>query len=217
MGTTLSAIRTYCDQITDDGSELSVKWDGGNDSGFFELCLDDKEIPSGEGIACDLLTLIEEHLGYGSFAGDFSTEGRLIYNRETKCFEGQDIYGETEDTFRDCKLPIVIPSHIWFDRILVELDYQEGHAGNTVSLTLLVNNGPVLPVHKEWERRYEIELDRLFRQEVEQIEDLTGVWDTVELDTGNFSPHGTQLLCNLTRFTYSKWYSDCLYKSIPLI
>ncbi len=30
-----------CDELTEKGAELSITWDGGSDSGYFDMILDD--------------------------------------------------------------------------------------------------------------------------------------------------------------------------------
>ena len=84
---------TWCNQQVDEGKELKFTWDGGNDSGYASLVLDDNEIEVA-GYSDILLDGIYEELDYGSWAGEFYASGEAIYNKEEQAFIGIDDYTE---------------------------------------------------------------------------------------------------------------------------
>jgi hypothetical protein len=84
-----------CDELTKDGKDLLIKWNGGNDDGYFEILLDGNQLDDEIDFE-SIENYVSNSLGYGSFAGDFSTNGELIYHRETKSFDGVDNYSTAE-------------------------------------------------------------------------------------------------------------------------
>lgn len=137
-------IIAWCDKQVEEGKLLELCWEGGGDSGwvYFEL---DGESADGEEIST-LVDMMYTELDYGSWAGEFSANGRAEYNPETKCFEGTDYYSEDDWGTMTLKEPIqmFIPKAFGFDSI----EYQI--SGNfeddfTVDVSFNIVNGFITP------------------------------------------------------------------------
>lgn len=124
---------------------VRIEFDGGNDEGCLSFYIGDKEIDyyQRDTVQHSIVNTVADYLGYGSFAGDFYVRGEVVYNRETKCFEGSDLYSYSD--YKEASIlefdPLVIevPLDVPFDivDITVDMDRVEG--------SFLVTNGPFLP------------------------------------------------------------------------
>jgi hypothetical protein len=110
----------WCDQQVAEGKELSIGWDGGNDSGYAFFKLDKQDIDNEYTEV--LLDHIYEELDYGSWAGEFSASGEAIYSSDTKCFEGTDYCSNEDYISYDCEIKIKVPKEFSFEEIFFECD-----------------------------------------------------------------------------------------------
>ena len=191
----------YCTEQASIGSKLSVQWEGGNDSGWFEFLVNDKTIELPTPIQHRIIDRVADVIGYGSFAGDFSTNGEVVYNPDSNCFEGWDEYSEDNHETCSCKLPVTIPSTIWFDKITIRLEADSSYDGS-VSIDLKINNGPTSKVHEKWETDAARRLETIFKQRIRDIRHLSGVWDAIELELKDFRVRGKVRHCDITSFDY---------------
>jgi len=120
----IKAIIEYCDKLTENGEELMLGWEGGGDSGWLYLRVNGEEVNSPE--ADWLIEELNNVLDYGSWAGEFSANGEAYYNRETKTFDGDNYYTETEGDIVELDeadiIQIKIPTKYTFDVLNVNLD-----------------------------------------------------------------------------------------------
>jgi hypothetical protein len=85
-----------------------------------------------------------DNLDYGSWAGEFTTNGEAPYSERTKSFEGTDYYSETEGSSCDADIKIRIPREIMFDTFEIETSgYHEEHL--TVECDISLRNGFMHP------------------------------------------------------------------------
>ena len=140
----LQDIIAWCDKQVQEGRLLELCWEGGGDSGwvFFEL---DGESADGEEIST-LVDMMYKELDYGSWAGEYSANGRAEYNTETKCFEGIDYYSEDDwDTLNLSEpIQVFIPKSLGFD----SLEYNvtgNGDEDLTVDVAFNIINGFITP------------------------------------------------------------------------
>lgn len=127
--------------------EVTITWDGGNDSGCFYLQFDGHDVDYDEyPILSACVDTVADELGYGSFAGEYNTSGTLTYDPSLSCFSGEKF--ESFDKYEDVKVEIKleIPDHIWFDSLGVEIEDDM-----RVSVRVEVKNGPVLDEHVDLE------------------------------------------------------------------
>jgi hypothetical protein len=136
------------DLLHQEHGEIEISWSGGGDEGCFEIYLGEKRHPWSGDFLNSLLDEFEDHLGYGSFAGEYSVSGSAEYFPSDGAFIG--LTSESWDVDKLCEVnhKIFIPDYLWFDHInfLIEDDH--------CSVTFQINNGPVLDEHNSLE--YEI-------------------------------------------------------------
>lgn len=195
-------IINYCDGLTKHGEKLAVTWSGGNDSGWFQLELDGEPIHETSKLDDSITDLVENELGYGSFAGDFSTDGELIYNRDTKSFEGTDTYSETSSEKNDCAIEIYIPKNIWFDQLEVQIEASY-ETIEEASVRFIITNGPRIPAHSELENQLKQKILKKFLQEIRKIDECTSVWENFILKFDEFISKGKERVFTIKQFEYN--------------
>lgn len=201
----------HCDQLTENDKRLSITWDGGSDSGEFSMRLDGNAIIELSPLEDEILEFVAAKVGYGGFDGDFSTSGEVEYNRANKCFIGQEAYSENEGGLRKCDIKIVIPEYFWFDSIElnIQCDYEDEVS---VSLKLVVINGPYPPSFNEMASKIEDELAKAMNAEINQIEDFEGLWESFVISRKVFKQEGGLLTYTISSFDYSyrKFEDKCM-------
>jgi hypothetical protein len=116
----------WCDEMIEKGHTIALGWDGGHDSGWVWLEIDEEQIdnvthPAGEW----LIEQMYDTLDYGSWAGEFNASGRAEYNPETKEFEGTDNYSWEENDAVDVSSSPVdfrIPISLDFEKVLIHTE-----------------------------------------------------------------------------------------------
>lgn len=138
---TIQDVIKWCDEKSQDGVEVAICWEGGGDSGWVYMEVDGEQ-PSAEEVDW-LVNKMCDILDYGSWAGEFSANGRAIYDPETKMFEGDDVYSEDTNESLELKedqvIEIRIPKKYYFEELVLELDNVLDGGG--VALTPRVRNG----------------------------------------------------------------------------
>lgn len=181
----------WCDKVSQEEGELALVWEGGGDSGwcFFEI--------DGEQSNCEesewLVSKMDDLLGYGSWAGEFSANGRAVYNIETKTFVGIDYYIVDEGTTFpfDEEFFIKVPKTIAFDQIAIITQGNE----DDFETTIILRNGFVDKalydgVVKSVEEQFQAATDEtLLRHDVTQ-DDVSGYWHTYVLERKDFIEDG---------------------------
>ena len=141
------SIVKWCKDLHEAGNELTLKWDGGNDSGWVHFELD------GEGVDNEytraLVNRMDDVLDYGSWAGEFQASGSAIYDAESNSFTGVDYYGEDESDVEDIDIKIIVPKKLWFDTLHVEVERNyDDHTH--VAASFLVKNGFLSQEHSDF-------------------------------------------------------------------
>lgn len=197
------AMIAYCDEATKNGEKLSVTWDGGGDSGWFEMIQDGKKIDDPSGFLYAMYDYIAEYMGYGSFAGDYSTSGELVYDRKSKSFEGIDYYSDTSTDTHTCAIEIRIPNKVWFDRLELRIDAEGGIVEKDTSAQLIVLNGPHIHEHDYWEGEINYIVQEGIREASEEIEDICDINERITIEYDAFIPEGNELVFTVEQFQYS--------------
>lgn len=132
------SILNWLNKLTEDGSQLSIAWEGGGDSGWAYFEIDGHQTEDEYTNA--IIDYMYEMLDYGSWAGEFTANGRAIYNPETRTFEGTDYYGEDGNEIIDVDIKILVPKKLWFDSVHIECEasYDES---SKMSVRTIVKNG----------------------------------------------------------------------------
>ena len=148
-------LREILDAIESQGKEIKFTWQGGNDDGSFQLLIDDEEIEESDEYpwAGKVMDRIADELDYGSFAGDFNTNGDLIYSDGH--FTGIDFNSTTEGDLlklsEDEHIRIEVPEYLWFDKLIINTEGYFDESDLTVTVDFRITNGPIVDHHVEKE------------------------------------------------------------------
>jgi hypothetical protein len=172
--------KKYLTKLLSEGAkEIRVVWEGGNDEGSFYLYVDEKEVDidyTKNNGTYDLIDYIAGQIGYGSFAGDFSTNGEVIYDIEKGAFIGDDSYEEQQEfTYKLRKhLVLTIPKDLWFDTIEVDMSGYDGDLDTSVRLS--ITNGPVVQEHIDFESNSATALEAVASQLFDDVDEVRDLW-----------------------------------------
>lgn len=165
------SIVQWCKDLHEVDNKLTLKWEGGGDSGWVYFEID------GEGVDNEytraLVDQMHTTLDYGSWAGEFNASGSATYNPETNSFEGTDFYGVDESEVLDVDFTIRIPKKFWFSTFHIEVERNYDEPGNT-SASFLVKNGFLSQEHTDFCRNLEQEL----------VKDFDDVFDNYKSNDG---------------------------------
>lgn len=173
------SILNWLDEQANNGNTLSIKWEGGGDSGWAYFEVDGEQVENEYTEA--LVNHMHDHLDYGSWAGEFQANGTAIYNPETKCFEGTDYYGEDTHSTIEEVIQIPVPKDFWFDTFHIEVEtYAEESTRMAVSFN--VKNGFLVHKHSDFCSNLEKELvdtfDTIFDKYFIHRDDFRGCTDS---------------------------------------
>lgn len=153
------SIIQWCKTLHEAGNELTMKWEGGGDSGwvYFEI---DGDSTDNEYTRA-LVDQMDTTLNYGSWAGEFNASGTAVYNPETNSFEGTDFYGEDTSEVLDVDFTVRVPKKLWFDTLHVEVEVNYDETPQ-MSVRLLLKNGFLTEEHTNFCSNLETDLERDF-------------------------------------------------------
>ena len=181
------------------GNQLSIRWEGGGDSGwaYFEIDNDTVENEYTE----VLVDKMHDTLDYGSWAGEFSANGEAIYNPETRSFEGTDYYSEDEHDTIDCNIKIVIPKKLfWSDAFHVEIESNYDDRPD-ISTRFVVKNGFVTQEHEDFCHN----LEEVLRDDFEAVfdnytgDEFRGCNDSWVINKNEFTEEEDNLVYTIER------------------
>lgn len=209
----LNVIKQYCNEVTASGGIFKITWNGGGDSGFFEFYLDDKKLDLDSYLDDLFYSFLSENLEYYSFAGDYETNGEIVYDRMNQCFIGEDDYSETQVGGKDCKIEIKVPKNLWFDRL--ELNYYaENSVVEKVEAELIVSNGPTTKEHLAWNESQSRWLTNVFTKICKNIPDEFSLYHQMGIVIGDFEQNELYQTYHLTSIEY--YYRDTTLKEIEI-
>ncbi|MGM1428298.1 hypothetical protein ACS126_03515 [Sphingobacterium lactis] len=149
-----------------------------------------------------IVDFIDDFIGYGSFAGDFSTDGLLEFSKEDQCFYGTDTYVESESETGQCEIKIALPTDIWFDQVRLFICDNRWDPLQ-VAVELIVNNGPITDKHIEIQDKatehFTAEVE-VFMQEHHQ---MTGIWYNEIIPSTLFTMKGETLEHTVDEISYT--------------
>ena len=159
------SILNWLNQLSEDGNELAICWEGGGDSGWAYFDIDGDTVENEYTEA--LVDYMYEILDYGSWAGEFSANGKAIYDHDTKTFEGEDYYSEDSHDNLDWDIEIKVSKDLWFDTLHIECEkYNDDET--FISVRFLIKNGFLTEKHTNFctnlEETLKNDLDELFNQ-----------------------------------------------------
>lgn len=145
-------LRQKLDALAAEGKEIKVTWEGGNDSGGYSLFIDGNEVNYGD-VAYDVIVdFISDEIDYGSWAGDYSADGSVIYNSDEGAFigEGKEIESEGGN-IEDISIEIRIPKYINFDSFDIKTEGTHCWDELDADCRFVIANGPVFQEHAKLE------------------------------------------------------------------
>jgi hypothetical protein len=172
--------KKYLEELISKGvKEIKITWEGGNDDGSFYLYVDGEEISidwNKKDGAYYLVDYIGDVIGYGSFAGDYNTNGEVVYDHEKKAFIGYDSCEESHNHSYQLRKPLIltIPKDLWFDTI--EIDVSGYSDDMDINVRLSVTNGPVVQEHIDFESNSKKAIDKAVDYLFNNIDDVRDVW-----------------------------------------
>jgi hypothetical protein len=148
------SLKQWLDDLESQGHEVKVTWEGGNDDGSFSVYVDDEEISTeGTSMGGLLVDVVADEIAYGSFAGDYSTNGELIYSKGE--LTGIDNYSCSESACLELKkkdyIRIEVPEYLWFDTLTINTEGYHEDSGIDVTVNFNISNGPVVDEHSTLE------------------------------------------------------------------
>ena len=197
---TKSSLIEWCDKQVAEGKTLSLHWEGGGDSGWVYMEIDDKEVTERDDAedspVNQLINLMYDQLDYGSWAGEFSACGEATYDPEQKAFIGIDNYSEDNTEHYECDLQVRVPKALWFDRLEIEVQNEQA----TISAFFHIRNGFTTEEHDQWIADFEHD----FADEVDKVitrfcsdpktAEYRNVWHTEEINRSDFKEEGDYLV-----------------------
>ena len=173
-------LKQWLDDLEAQCKEVKVRWEGGNDDGSFWASIDDVDIDTeGNSIGGRLVDIVADHIGYGSFAGDFSTNGELIY--ENGHMTGTDFYSTTESNSEQLEedkfIKIEIPEYLWFDTLTINTEGNVEDGGLSISVSFNITNGPVVDEHNTLEDEISDMIDQQILERLQNLDKVNYVYN----------------------------------------
>jgi hypothetical protein len=172
--------KKYLTKLLSEGAkEIRITWEGGNDEGSFSLYVDGKDTDidwNKKDGTYDLVDYIGDEIGYGSFAGDFNTNGEVVYDVEEEAFIGNDSYEETQEFTYKFRKPLIltIPKDLWFDTVEVNVSGYEDDID--ISVRLSITNGPVVQEHIDFESNSATAVEEVAKQLFDDVDEVRDLW-----------------------------------------
>ncbi|OJV50974.1 MAG: hypothetical protein BGO31_10935 [Bacteroidetes bacterium 43-16] len=193
----------FCDKHVKNGNELKITWDGGNDSGYIELILNEIELLDADQDVAAIISFAYTVLGYGSFDGDFSTSGEAIYDPDKKSFIGIDNYSHSESDIHPFNIQIRFPQSLWFDSIRLNYEIDDDNTTVQVDIDCLITNGPRLDCYEKFEKMAAEIFVKDLQKEIEALNSFETTWDELIIERSQLQEVGNELVYIMTELTYS--------------
>ena len=209
------SIVQWCKEQHEAGNELTLKWDGGNDSGWVHFEVDGEDIDNEYTRA--LVNRMDDVLDYGSWAGEFYASGTAIYDPESNSFTGVDYYGEDQSDSEDIDIKITVPKKLLFDTLHVEVECNYDESCDT-SVRFLIKNGFLTEEHTTFCSNLEQELkkdfDDVFNNYQSGDKELRYCGDSWILERADAVESGDDLIFYIKQVEFS--VMDSIEKNIVL-
>jgi hypothetical protein len=140
-------LKERLDELVKEGKEIQVTWDGGNDSGTITVYVGGKELAYGSSMESEISDVIDDALDYGSWAGDFTAHGSVVYDSEQGAFVGAGYEVTSDYTSTDCEIEFKVPKALNFDSISIETSGDWEYEPVKVFCRFNISNGPVFEEH----------------------------------------------------------------------
>lgn len=170
-------VKQWCDQQVEEGKELFLKWEGGNDSGYVHFEIDGETVENE--YTEELVNYCYKELDYGSWAGDFDANGEAIYDPKTGSFSGIDYYRESSTVPVKLGTILTIPKDLWFERVEINIEDYNADSYLNVDVKFIVNNGFTTENHEttaaELGKQFSSEITEAINTNLSE-DDVRGIW-----------------------------------------
>jgi hypothetical protein len=217
------SLRQRLDAIAAEGKEIKVTWEGGNDSGGYNMFIDGEEVNYGDTLYDEVVEdIVADAVDYGGWAGDFSADGSVYYDADRGAFIGEGKETESESaTLEDISIEIRIPKALNFDAFEITTQGTFCWEELSIDCKFIISNGPVFPEHSEVEDT----MNTYVRESVTHIleteeacreEEIGWVSNDWYISIGEFKEDGDELVHVIDNIDYS--YNNTKYQSyhIPI-
>lgn len=194
-------IITFCDKVVKDGDKLSITWDGGGDSGEYQVTRNDVEILDEPTIIQRIMELTNTQLEHYGFDGEYSCEGSADYNPRSKSFEGTETHFGSDMNTLECQFALEIPNSLWFDKLFVFFEVGDAEELK-VSMEFFLLNGPHSQLHQDIETKLANDLKAFVEVEIDSIQEFSYVNDVFRLDRSDFELAGHLLTHTIKGIDY---------------
>lgn len=180
-------MQQYCDKISSDGFRFSVTWKGGLGRGTFNLHLDGDTIEELQDLEREMLDYIQEKMGYDNLDGYFHTEGKLVYDPQSKCFTGSDYYKEIDGAMAECLIQLEIPEQATFERLGIFICSE--YKGDKVNVNIKPQGSYASKIDQlipDWERQ----LSEAFSVEIAKLDDFEYTYTEHIVEPVHLVPNG---------------------------
>jgi hypothetical protein len=217
------SLRQRLDAIAAEGKEIKVTWEGGNDSGGYNLFIDEVEVYYGDAVYDEIVEdIISDTIDYGSWAGDYSADGFVHYDADQGAFIGEGKETESESaTLEDISIEIRIPKALNFDAFEIVTEGTFCCEELSIDCKFIISNGPVFPEHSEVEDTMNTYVGEsvthiLETDEACKDEEIGWVGNDWYILRGEFKEDGDELVHVIDSIDYS--YNNTKYQSyhIPI-
>ena len=194
----------WLDEQTEAGLDVTLKWEGGNDSGwvYFEVDGDTVENEHTE----RLINWMYDHLDYGSWAGDFSATGEAIYSSKQKAFVGTDYYSETGEMVYDVNIPIHIAKDLWFNELSLHIECTSDDSPQ-VEVGFGISNGFLTQEHRTAEQVLQIDIQDQVNEAISDWMNKTGlefesIWENMTIPYSDFKVVGDVMVGEIEKLVF---------------
>jgi hypothetical protein len=195
-----NSILDWCNEQHFEGRELTLKWEGGGDSGWVYFELDGETVENQYTEA--LVNRMYDELDYGSWAGEFSANGCATYDRGEQAFVGTDYYSEDSDMKWKCEVVIKVPKDLWFDTLELNIEGDEP----TVDVLFTVRNGFLSASHTTLLKDLSSDIRDKVSDEIDSFikdsgEEFRGMWSDLSINRREFVENGDYLEYTISSLT----------------
>lgn len=193
-----TALIAFFDHLVQSGEQLALCWNGGGDTGEYQLKHNGEIIEIEDERLNQLFHRACQQLGHYGFDGEYYCEGSASYDPQTKRFDGIDRYSRSDTATAKCEIPLEIPSELWFDQL--EITLESDNDNSIVIITLLVKNGPLSPAHEQIQTMLTEIIDLHLSAATGSVRDFECIWDRTVIDRKDFEPKGDLLVHTIKEF-----------------
>ena len=211
-------LKERLDELVKEGKEIKVTWDGGNDSGTITVYVGGVGLDYGAKLESEISNVIDGALDYGSWAGDFSANGEVIYNSEQGAFVGEGYETVSDYISTDCEIEVKVPKALNFDSITIETAGDWEYDPIRITCRFNISNGPVFEEHIDLQREIEESIEHAVISEIDKLNCTVGsVYNDWEITRDRMKEVGDELVYVIDSLGYEDKVTNDKYHEISVV